>query len=743
LIHKQRKQEQTFRDIFLNAMKIKEDQSRYLKNAFSKIHSKEDLLELLNYTKEIIYNKKSYPFKLIQLTYHSNPRANKKRYFHFSIRKKSGGERIIYSPNKGLKEIQICLNLIFQTIYDVHHNAHGFVPKRSIINNAKAHTGMLYVYNIDLKDFFPSIDQARIWGRLQHPPFNLNIKNKRIEIANIIASLCCHEMEVERLDDKGQWQTEIRNVLPQGAPTSPTLSNIICQQLDFYLSAVAKRFGLNYTRYADDITFSSMHNVYQKEGEFIKEVNRIITSQNFNIKVTKTRLQKQGYRKEVTGLLVNEKVNVQKRYIKQLRMWLYFWEIYGYEKTNTYFLPQYLEDKCNIKHGEPNFANIIRGKLNYLKMVKGADNDMYITLRKRFDILINNKSKVPDPTATVTSQAIESQTLPSSEKKLKKPIDKPIQHFTLPILHNPKEVVTILKNFSTNNSALKYSTHSWNAGIDKGLFEGLEDFLKKAKREFNKISRPLKKLNRRFYSKINSFLFYDKVGLKGWGIHRVKFGWSSPELLERWKQEIQINSNKKPEDIVISEEAQFQLKTPRGVELIQKFKQVIDIFKNEIEIRDEFPVLEDLILEFHDKYLREFVIKDPESLKTLKNKTFYTDVDYLRKALDLVFENIQKRPYHREVSYSVENKIDSLTIMILQYNSFNKGKSIYDEKLSLKKGDLSTLKDRLFNLCDWSIESEFMEGLYRINYLVSDPSVPNFVKLESADGFKHLFTFYK
>jgi hypothetical protein len=108
---------------------------------------------------------------------------------------------------------------------------------------------------------------------------------------------------------------------------------------------VARRFGLKYSRYADDITFSSMHNVYQPESDFLKELQRIILEQGFHIKESKTRLQKDGYRKEVTGLLVNEKANVQQRYIKQLRMWLYYWERYGYERAAGLFLQEYIADK--------------------------------------------------------------------------------------------------------------------------------------------------------------------------------------------------------------------------------------------------------------------------------------------------------------------------------------------------------------------------------------------------------------
>ena len=153
---------------------------------------------------------------------------------------------------------------------------------------------------------------------------------------------------------------------------------------------------MRYSRYADDITFSSMHNVYQEDGDFIKEVNRIITEQNFHIKESKTRLQKTGYRQEVTGLLVNDKVNVQKRYIKELRMWLYYWENYGYSKTYSYFSKHYFAEKGKIKRGNPDMASVIRGKLDYLKMVKGSENEMYLKLRGRFDLLTFRSNPILD-----------------------------------------------------------------------------------------------------------------------------------------------------------------------------------------------------------------------------------------------------------------------------------------------------------------------------------------------------------
>ncbi len=370
------------------SMKLKPQNKKHIRASFESMTSQEDFLALLNYVKKLKYGENAVPFTLKHLMYHSNPALNQKRYLKSSIKKKSGGERTIHAPNKGLKIMQQCLNIILQAIYIPHAAANGFVPGKSIVSNAQEHTGKNYVYNIDLKDFFPSIDQARVWARLKYPPFNLNEENKRLTIANRIASLCCHKMDVERLDADKNWIIENRNVLPQGAPTSPFLTNVICQKLDHQLSALAAKSNVAYTRYADDITFSSMHNVYQPDSPFLQKIEEIISGQGFTIKESKTRLQKQGYRQEVTGLIVNEKVNVHRHMIKQVRLWLFYWEKFGIERASIYFLTSYSKSKILPAHGTPDLMNVIGGKLDFIRMVKGPENSTYKDLHGRFDRLL-------------------------------------------------------------------------------------------------------------------------------------------------------------------------------------------------------------------------------------------------------------------------------------------------------------------------------------------------------------------
>ena len=181
-------------------------------------------------------------------------------------------------------------------------------------------------------------------------------------------------------------------MLPQGAPTSPLLTNAICDTLDRRLHGLAKRFGLHYSRYADDITFSSMHNVYQSESEFRKELKRIISEQHFTINEKKTRLNHCSGRQEVTGLTVGAKINVARKYVKDVRAILHIWEKYGMNAAYATFYPRYKSEKCQLHRGETNLENVISGKLCYLKMVKGENDPVYTKLQAQFARLTANST---------------------------------------------------------------------------------------------------------------------------------------------------------------------------------------------------------------------------------------------------------------------------------------------------------------------------------------------------------------
>ena len=376
--------------LLIKSMKTEQSNIDNIRSKFSALQSKEDLVSLLSEARNILYEKEIIPFQLKSITYYANPGICKNRYKTFTIRKKNGGERTIHAPVKGLKTILHSLNYILQCIHSPHKAATGFVIGKSIVDNAKKHAGSNYVFNTDLKDFFFSFDRIQVKMALMKAPFNLT--GEKEELAFLIACLCTHPLEIDG---------KVINVLPQGSPTSPTLTNILCEKLDRRLTGLANRFGATYTRYADDITFSSQHSIY-KDDVFRSELERIIRENNLfkfkdnkelvigpqlKINEKKTRLQKAGYKQEVTGLVVNDNVNVQKRYVKQLRMWLYYWESYGYAKAEQIFTKDYKKDKGHIKKGKPNLDNVIGGKLNFLKMVKGENDNVYNKLSERFNKL--------------------------------------------------------------------------------------------------------------------------------------------------------------------------------------------------------------------------------------------------------------------------------------------------------------------------------------------------------------------
>lgn len=357
-------------------------EKREIINRAHAVGNKEDLLVLLNdLVKDELGEESAFSFSMKQLSYYSNPNNIRGRYHHFSIPKKNKkGVRPIDAPSKGLNNILYFLNIILKAMYTPSDYAMGFAEGRSVVDNAIRHINQNYVFNTDLKDFFTTIEQPRVRARLQLPPFNFSKS-----VAGLIAGLC--SIRVAKEDGTFNY------VLPQGAPTSPLITNAICDKLDHRLAGLARRFNLHYTRYADDITFSSMHNVYQEWGEFRAELKRIVEDQRFTMHgEEKTRLQKVGQRQEVTGITVSTKLNTPKKYVKEIRNVLHIWERYGYYEAYRRFYPYYKREKGHVKKGEPVMENVIYGKLQYLKMVKGEKDRVYGCLWNRFNSLleINN-----------------------------------------------------------------------------------------------------------------------------------------------------------------------------------------------------------------------------------------------------------------------------------------------------------------------------------------------------------------
>lgn len=363
---------------------LTDKQIKVIKNRTALLQSKSDLVALLNDVAVMIYgdgDKKAFDLK--HVTYYANPKISSKRYATFEIKKKSGKTRVIHSPTSGLKSILKCFSYVLESVYEPHPAAMGFVPGKSVVDNAQKHLSMQHVYNIDLQDFFHTFDRNRVKMGIWRNLFKLE-KDKE-ELAFFLAALCTHPIEING---------EVKIVLPQGSPVSPVLTNMLCVSLDRRLQGLAKRYRIRYSRYADDITFSSNRNVFM-ETEFQQELHRIIEEdQKLKINPDKTRLQKRGYRQEVTGVIVNKKPNVHRKYVKQVRMWIYYIEKYGQQKAEQLFRADYIRDKGHVKNLSNPMFSVLMGKLQYLKMVKGGNDNTYLRLKDRFDNVIGHENGI-------------------------------------------------------------------------------------------------------------------------------------------------------------------------------------------------------------------------------------------------------------------------------------------------------------------------------------------------------------
>jgi RNA-directed DNA polymerase len=244
-------------------------------------------------------------------------------YQRFLIPKKSGGDRLISAPMPRLKRVQYWVLDNILAAMPVHDAAHGFAPDRSIVSNALPHVGREVVVNLDLKDFFPTLTWKRVKGKFRGLGYS--------EAVATVLALICTEPDVDAVELDGQrlYARKGPRRLPQGAPTSPALTNLICLRLDRRIAGAAASLGFTYTRYADDMTFSASGEAAAKTGTLLKAVGDIIAAEGFIVHPDKTRVMRRHRRQEVTGLTVNERVAVPRDTLRRFRALLHQIEASG------------------------------------------------------------------------------------------------------------------------------------------------------------------------------------------------------------------------------------------------------------------------------------------------------------------------------------------------------------------------------------------------------------------------------
>ncbi len=315
---------------------------------------------------------------------------NNPTYKNYTIKKKRGGTRQIFAPEKHLKSIQKRLNYFLQAYYlwIKPNEVHGFVVNPhylgthcNIVENAKVHVNKKFVLNIDLKDFFPSISARQVKEIFSSTCFNFNE-----QLSTALALLTTYEGK-----------------LPIGAPSSPVISNFVCLELDLALKEFCQKinseyfyndnnkllhkkkqfvffetYDIAYSRYADDITFSSNIPI---STEMLSNIISIIHQYGFELNEKKLRFKLSNRKQTVTGLTVNEKVNIDRKLLKKIRAMLHDLTTNGIEQSvQRHFKVTNIEQRHKAT-----FINRLEGYINFVGQVRGKSDSLYVKQKTAFD----------------------------------------------------------------------------------------------------------------------------------------------------------------------------------------------------------------------------------------------------------------------------------------------------------------------------------------------------------------------
>jgi RNA-directed DNA polymerase len=285
------------------------------------------------------------------LCFHSEA-AEHPHYVYFEIPKRSSGSRRLAAPQPKLAKAQAwVLHNVLEKL-STEEPAHGFIKGRSTVTCAAPHVGRDLVINLDLTEFFPTIRLERVRGvfrRLGYSP----------AVATIFALLCSEAPRTSALfEGKRYWVAVGPRALPQGACTSPALSNQIARKLDRRLAGMSKKYGFSYTRYADDLTFSAPPGKRSELPMFLARVRHIVDEEGFALNPRKGRVQGAARRQSVTGIVVNQKPSVPREEVRTLRAILHHAKKTGLAAQN--------------REGLPHFEAHLAGRIAYVHMVDPA-----------------------------------------------------------------------------------------------------------------------------------------------------------------------------------------------------------------------------------------------------------------------------------------------------------------------------------------------------------------------------------
>lgn len=380
-LNKQRRKDERLAKAQSRKLAMQKDITYLGKRYSHQLHLKESDLDTLarNHlpiTQDITGLSKALNISVSDLRYLSYDRKLNKvsHYQTYGIRKKSGGIRKIAAPKPRLKAAQRAILDNILSKLEPSSYAHGFTPKRSILTNALPHIGAGVVVNMDLKNFFPTIDYKRVYGFYKKLGFSPQIAT--------VLSLICTIPEEEKIKVHGvEWNLNRgTRHLPQGAPTSPMLTNLICRRMDHRMAGIAKNLGFRYTRYADDMTFSGPASARANIKKLKWQTLSVIKDEDFVLHPDKTHIMPNGHRKEVTGIVVNNKINIPRKKLKAFRATLYQIEKDG---------------PIGKSWGDPSVdvLSSIEGYARYIYMVNSDKGKQYLAQVKRIKNKYDPKPK--------------------------------------------------------------------------------------------------------------------------------------------------------------------------------------------------------------------------------------------------------------------------------------------------------------------------------------------------------------
>lgn len=341
----------------------------------------------------LIEREPANPVPINLIRYFDGERNRAASYRRFELPKRRGGTRTITTPRKRLKWLQRSLLQVLTHLFPRHKCAVGFERGESVVMHAKAHAGKRWVYVVDIQDFFPSITRNRVYGMLRAKPFQASEPVARY-LANLVS---------------------VDGALPQGAPTSPILANLLCRRMDARLFKWARERGYQYTRYADDLAFSTNRAGFPAEDR--QRIVEIVEDEGFAVHPEKRKLMPWYGRQLVTGLVVNEKPNVPREYVRGLRALLFNVKTFGWEsqvgrqrlafkeggwllyKRRALSYADFLKveqlqreghvlvrpgTELSRVHTVEQLRRVVRGKIAFVGAVKGKDHPVYLDLLRRY-----------------------------------------------------------------------------------------------------------------------------------------------------------------------------------------------------------------------------------------------------------------------------------------------------------------------------------------------------------------------